>query len=462
MIGNGNTEELISELRAPESADIPPLEIPEEVVEVVAPLWKIWHTDPASHVLLAIVIALLAGKIGGEVARRLRGPEITGELLMGMFLGNVWLFSGWRFFDFFREMHFLELLGDFGAITLLLTVGLHTDLKALLRVGLSSFLVAVGGVFAPGGLGFLVGHFMLPEAPMETKLFLAITLCATSVAIKLRVLDELQMLGTVEGRIILGAAIVDDVIVLMLLGMISGIALSGKISFIGLIITGSISLLFLFAVGITSLRYNLIFGDFVTRKLPESIKIAVVVVICLGLAFLAESIGLHTIVGAFGAGLLLQNVRLRDSEDKEYNIDWFVKVAYWILVPILFVRVGAQVELESFFDLKIVLVGLAITGAAILGKLFCSVCVAERGVNRLAIGIAMIPRLEVTLVIAAVGKSLEVLSDALFSSVVVMVVLTALVSPPFLKMVLLRQKRKQPVLPRDLIPIKEETSSRRL
>ena len=437
----GNPEELISGLRAPEMVDVP-LETPGQVVEIVRPLWKIWHTDPANHILLAIAIILLAGKIGEEVARRLGGPGVTGELLMGIFLGNVWLFSGWRFFDFLREMEFLKVLGDFGAIVILLTVGLHTDLRAMLRVGLSSFLVAVGGVFAPAGLGFLVGYFMLPESPLETKLFLAITLCATSVAIKLRVLDELNMLDTTEGRIIIGAAIVDDVITLLLLGMVSGIAISGKVSFVSLGITGGISLAFLFTVGILSLKFNWAFGDFVTRKLPEGLKIAIVAVTCLVLAFLAESIGLHIIVGAFGAGLLLQNVKLRDSEGKEHNIDWLVRVAYWILVPILFVRVGAQAEIESFFNLEIVFVGLAITGAAILGKMFCSVCVVERGVNRLAIGIAMIPRLEVALIIAAIGKSLGVLSDALFSSVVVMVVITALVSPPLLKMVLLRQKRK--------------------
>lgn len=437
----GDAGELIGDLRVPETVDVP-LEVPGQVVEVVKPLWKIWHTDPANHILLAIAIILLAGKLGEEVARRLGGPGVTGELLMGMFLGNVWLFSGWRFFDFLREMEFLKVLGDFGAIVLLLTVGLHTDIRAMLRVGLSSFLVAAGGVFAPAGLGFLVGYFMLPESPLETKLFLAITLCATSVAIKLRVLDELKMLDTTEARIIIGAAIVDDVITLLLLGMVSGIAISGKVSFVSLSITGGMSLLFLFAVGILSLKFNWAFGNFVTRRLPENLKIAIVAVICLCLAFLAESIGLHTIIGAFGAGLLLQNIKLRDSEGKEHDINWFVRIAYWILVPILFVRVGAQVEIESFFNLKVVLMGLAITGAAILGKMFCSVCVVKRGVNRLAIGIAMIPRLEVTLIIAAIGKGLGVLSDALFSSIVVMVVITALVSPPLLKMVLLRQKKR--------------------
>jgi Kef-type K+ transport system membrane component KefB len=306
----------------------------------------------------------------------------------------------------------------------------------------------LGGVFAPAGLGFLVGYFMLPESPLETKLFLAITLCATSAAIKLRVLYELKMLDSTEGRIIIGAAIVDDVITLMLLGMVSGIALTGKVSLVGLGITGGISLLFLFAIGITSLKFNWAFGDFVTRRFPEGLKIALVAVVCLVLAFLSESLGLRTIVGAFGAGLLLQNIKLMDSDGKEHNMEWFVRIAYWILVPILFVRVGAQVEIESFFNMRIVLVGLAIAGAAILGKLFCSVCVAERGMgwwSRLAIGIAMVPRLEVTLIIATIGKSLGVLSDALFSSIVVMVVITALVSPPFLKMTLLKRQSPQTV-----------------
>lgn len=438
----GNAGELIGGLKAPETADIP-LEIPGQIVEVVKPLWKICHADPANHFLLAIAIVLLAAKLGEVAARRLGDPGITGELLVGVLLGNVWLFSGWRFFDFLREMHFLEILGELGAVVLLLMIGLHTDLRAMLKTGLSSFLVATGGALAPAGLGFLVAHFMLPGITLPAKLFLAVALCATSMAVKVRVLAELKMVNTVEGRIIIGAALVDDIIALMLLGVASGIALSGTISYIGLGITGGISILFLFVVAILSLKFHQAFGNFVTKRVPQSLRLGIVAAICLGLAFLAEFIGLHAIIGAFGAGLLLQKVKLEDLAGNECGLDWFVNVAYVVLVPIFFVLVGSKVSLESFFNLHAVLVGLAISGAAILGKMFCSVCVVERGVNRLAIGVAMIPRLEMGLVVATVGKSIGVLDDFLYSSIIVMVVITSIGGPNFLRMVLLMNQEKQ-------------------
>src|SRR3989338_1644630 len=385
----------------------------------------------STNILFAIAIILATAKIVEIVAKKLGDPGITGELIMGIFLGNFWLLSGGEFFDFLREMDILRLFAELGAIVLLVKVGLHTDLRALMRVGISSFLVAVGGIFAT-----LV---LLPEAPIATKLFLAVSLCATSMAVKLRVLDELKMLETTEGRIIIGAAMADDVITLMLLGVVSGIAVKGEV-YQGLVVTLIVSVLFFLVVGAVGLKYNLLFGDFVTKKLAESLKIPVIIIVCLGLALLAESVGLNTVLGAFVAGLLLQKVRLRDFEYKEQGLEWFVGVAGWTLIPIFFVKVGAEVHIESFFNLKIVLVGLGITVAAVLGKLFCSVCVVEKGVNRLAIGVAMIPRLEVGLITATIGKNMGVLNDALYSSIVVMVVLTSLASPYLLKALLLRRK----------------------
>jgi len=228
----------------------------------------------STNILFAIAIILATAKIGEIVAKKLGDPGITGELIMGIFLGNFWLLSGGEFFDFLREMDILRLFAELGAIVLLVKVGLHTDLRALMRVGISSFLVAVGGVIAPLVLGFLVGLVLLPEAPIATKLFLAVSLCATSMAVKLRVLDELKMLETTEGRIIIGAAMADDVITLMLLGVVSGIAVKGEV-YQGLVVTLIVSVLFFLVVGAVGLKYNLLFGDFVTKKLAESLKIPV-------------------------------------------------------------------------------------------------------------------------------------------------------------------------------------------
>lgn len=455
IVKEGDTKPLVSEV--PEQAATPP-EPPAEAVEVTGPAWDIWHTDPAENILLGTVIALTAAKFGGEVARMLKLPSVVGKIIIGMILGNIFFLTGWDFFNFLRVMPFLKHLSELGALTLLLTVGLHTDLRAVLRVGLSSFLVALGGLVAPAGLGFLVGHFLLPEAPLNTKLLLSIILCASSMGVIFKVLDELGLLHSIEGRIITGAVILDDIVALLAFGVACGIITSGKIPLSGVIITVGIISLFVSAIVITSLRYSEVLGDFVTRKVPEGLKFAIAAILCLFLAFLAESIGMHTIIGAFGAGLLLRHMRLKESDGKEYSIEWLTRPAYMLLVPIFFVRAGAQVRWESFLDIDTVFLGLAITGASVLGKLFCSLCVVERGINRLALGIAMVPKLEVTLIMASVGRGLGVLDDSIFSAFIVVILLSSTISPPLLKMVLSR--RKGLVLERSSVPYEGEVITR--
>lgn len=423
------------------------MEFPAVGLEDVEMGPRLWHTDPANSVLLAIVIVVVAAKAGEEAARRLGFPQVVGELIMGIILGNMLLFSGWDFFNFLHEMAFLKILAEIGVIVLLLMVGINTDLRAMLRVGLSAFLVAFGGILMPATLGFLLSYLLLPDASLNTRLFLAVSLCATSVAIKLKVFHELGRLQSTEAKIVIGAAVIDDVLVLLVLAAITGIAMTGQFSPGGVAATAAIAIAFLMALGALSLFYGEAFGDFVTRKCPEGIKIFIIVIICIGLAYLAESIGLATIVGAFSAGLFLRHVRAKSLMGKERSMEELVQPTYTILVPIFFVLVGAQVSLESFLDVKAVILGLSITGVAIVGKLFCSVCVVEKGVNRLAIGIAMIPRLEVALIVASIGKAIGVLDDTLYSAIIVMVAITAVMSPPLLKLVLTRSKKHAPKKP---------------
>ncbi len=442
-----------------EGETVEALEVPAAGLEDVEAGPGLWHTDPADSVLLAIVIVVAAAKAGEEAARRLGFPQVVGELVMGIILGNIFLFTGWNFFNFLHEMPFLKILSEIGVIVLLLMVGVHTDLKAMLRVGLSAFLVAFGGILAPAGLAYFISYVFLPDASIHTRLFLAASLCATSVAIKLKVFHELGRLQTTEARIVIGAAVIDDILVLLILAAISGIAITGQFSPAGVAVTGGAAVAFLLALGVVSLRYGEVFGDFVTRKCPEGIKIFIIVVVCLGLAFLAEFIGLATIVGAFSAGLFLRHVKAKSLMGKERSMEELILPAYVVIVPIFFVFVGAQVRLDSFMNIDAVVLGLSITVAAIVGKLFCSVCVVEKGVNRLAIGIAMIPRLEVALIIASVGKGLGVLGDTLFSAIIVMVAITAIMSPPLLKLVLTRSKEFVPKRP--LVPYRLSDESRR-
>ncbi len=396
----------------------------------------IWHSAPVTDFLLAILILIAAGEIGRNLARVLRVPIVLGELLMGILLGNVYFFSGWGFFEILHTTPTIRIPADFGAIILLMSIGLHTDIDRLLRAGPTLFLVAVGGVIAPGCLGYLVGYFLLPDAPFYTHLFLATTLCATSIAIPVRVFEEMGKLQSNEARVIIGAAIIDEVLGLIILGVVSGMILAGGVAATSLAITGTMAVGFVGVVVAISLKFSRAFGDVVTRRFPESMKVFLVVVICLLLAYLAESIGLATIIGSFGAGLFLRHVRLRDPDGDEHGLEEIVRPAYMIFVPIFFVFVGTQVGLESIMNWHAALIGICITAAAMLGKLFTSVCVVEKGINRLAIGIGMMPRNVVTLTMADIGIEMGVLSEELFSAIIMMVAIAALVGPLLLKLVL--------------------------
>lgn len=400
----------------------------------------LWHTDPAESVLLAIVIIVAAAKVGEMAARRLGLPQVLGELVMGMILGNVYFFSGWDFFNFLREMSFMKILSEIGIIVLLLMVGVHMDLRAMLRVGPAAFLIAFVGILAPGGLGYLAGHFLLPDEPLIARLFLAASLCGTSIAINLRVFHELNRLQSIEARVAIGAAVVIDIAALLILVAISGIAMTGQFSPKSVAVTGASAVAFLGGLGMVSLWFGEGFGDFVTRRCPEGIKVFIVAVVCLGLAFFAEFIGLATIVGALVAGLLLKHIKVKSLIGKDRSMEELIQPTYMILVPIFFVLVGARVRLDSFMDADAALLGLSVIGAAILGRLICTACVIKRGVNRLAVAVSIIPRGEVALVIGTVGKGMEVLSDTMFSAIVMVVAVTVLSGPPLLKLILTRSK----------------------
>ncbi|MCK6468395.1 MAG: cation:proton antiporter [Candidatus Brocadia sinica] len=441
----GGSDALIEEAKEPEkeiSLPEPPAETEKEA-EDSKPTWDIWHHDPTHGVILAVAITLIAAKIAEWIARMLRLPAVVGILIIGMLLGNVFTFTGWDFFHFLRTMPFLKMVSYFGTLLLLFTAGLHTDIRALLRVGVSSFLVALGGIIVPAWLGLMVGHFLLPDASTGTKLLVAIVLCNTGMGLLMAVLSELKIINTPEGRILTGAAVITEIIVILTFGLISGFVVRGGTSVPHILVTIGIAISFLAIILVIILRYGEGFGNFLTKKATEGLNIPIVVISALLLAFMSGSIGLHTVIGAFVAGLLLRNVKLKDSPDREYGaVERIIRPYYTILVPILFVRVGAQVELESFLNLNAVLLGIAITGAAIIGKMFCSVCPIERGTNRIIIGIGMAMKLEGTLILSGIGRDMGILDDVVFSSIIMVIVFTSVLCPSFLKASLVRHKRR--------------------
>ncbi|MDN3515744.1 MAG: cation:proton antiporter [Candidatus Brocadia sp.] len=405
--------------------------------------WDIWHTNPALSIIMAVAITLIAATIGGWLASIMTLPKVVGNLIMGIILGNFFFLTGSEFFDFLRAMPFLKMISYFGTLLLLLTAGLHTDIRALLKVGASSFLVSLGGILAPAGLGLIVGYFLLSDAAFSSKLLLAIIICNTSTGLLFAILSELKIMDTLEGRIIIGATLLTEIIVILTFGIVSGIATKNEVSVMNILVTAGIAFSFLAVVLIIVIKYGERFGNFLTSKVAEGLKISIVIILSLMFAFISGSIGLHGVIGAFAAGLLLRNVKFKDSDDKEYsNVERIIQPYYMILVPILFVRVGAQVELESILNKDAVLLGLAITSAAVIGKLFCSICPIGKGINRMAIGIGMAMKLEGTLILSGIARDMGILNDVVFSSIIMVIVSTSVLCPSLLKASLVRHKRR--------------------
>ena len=440
-----SSEVLNKDANEPEKGTSSP-ELPAVIVkeaEDPKSTWAIWHTNPTLSIILAVAITLIAAKIGGWLASIVKLPEVVGNLITGIILGNFFFLTGNEFFDFLRTMPFLKMISYFGTLLLLLTAGLHTDLRALLRVSASSFLVSLSGIIASAGLGLMVGYFLLPDDSFSSKLLLAIIICNTSTGLLFAILNELKAMNAPEGRIITGATILTEIIVILTFGITSGIATKGEVSVMNVLVTAGIAFSFLAVVLIIVLRYGERFGNFLTSRVAEGLKISIVIILSLLFAFVSGSIGLHSIIGAFAAGLLLRNVKIKGSGDKEYiNVERIIRPYYMILVPILFVRVGAQVDLKSILNMDTVLLGLAITGAAVIGKLFCSVCPIEKGINRMAIGIGMTMILEGALILSGIGRDMGILNDVVFSSIVMVVVFTSITCPSLLKVSLVRQKRR--------------------
>lgn len=441
----GSADVLIKETKEPgEKTSSPePSTKTEKEAEDLKPAWEIWHTNPTLSVLIAVAITLVAAKTGGWLASLVALPEVVGQLILGIILGNFFFVTGSEFFNFLTTMPFLKMISYFGTLLLLLTAGLHTDIRALLRVGASSFLVSLGGIIAPAGLGLIVGHYLLSDSAFSSKLLLAIIICNTSTGLLFAILTELKAMNTIEGRIITGATLLTEIIVILTFGIASGIATKGEVSVANLLVTAGIAFSFLVVVLIIVLKYGERFGNFLTSRAAEGLKISIVITISLLFAFISGSIGLHGVIGAFAAGLLLRNVKFKDSDDKEYStVERVIRPYYMVLVPILFVRVGAQVDLKSILNMEAALLGLAITGAAVVGKLFCSICPIGKGINRLAIGIGMTMKLEGTLILSGIGSDMGMLNDAVFSSIIMVIVLTSIACPSFLKASLVRHKRR--------------------
>lgn len=396
------------------------------------------HSDPIAATVLALAVVLVAAKLGGHLASLVQQPPVLGELLAGVILGNL----GLTYLEHMKEDPAIDTLSRLGVILLLFQVGLESTIDQMMRVGLSSLLVATLGVIGPMALGWGVGAWLLPDAGLYAHAFLGATLAATSVGITARVLKDLGKSDTDEARIILGAAVIDDVQGLVLLAVVTGIIAAADRG--GVLSYGAIALVVLkasaFLVGalVLGMRVSPHLFSLASRLQASGVLLAVGLGFCFVLAWLADAIGLAPIVGAFAAGLVLEHLHYRDFVDRgEHSLEHLVEPIASFLVPVFFVVMGLRTDLRVFLDPSVLGLAAALTVAAIVGKQICSAGVLAQGLDRLSIGIGMIPRGEVGLIFANMGLSLSIggvpiVSPAMFSAVVVMVIATTVITPPAL------------------------------
>ena len=431
-----------------------------------APVWAA-GSDVVGINLLWLALILMSARLFAPLAQRLGFPAVLGELLLGVLLGNLSLL-GFHYFDAVARDPIVAFLAELGVIVLLLQIGLETRLAELVKVGGRAALVGGFGIAVPFLLGaFVVGPWLMPGLERNTYLFLGATLAATSVGITGRVFRDLGKLNTPAARIVLGAAVIDDVLGLVILAVVSSLVQVGQVSVADVAWIIGKSVLFLGG----SIWLGRLVAPHSSRWLARldagpSMLFAQVLATGLFLAWLAHAAGLAPIIGAFAAGLLFEPVFLKDFETPRivqeiepllrdpaaaglkdrllpilskhtgHQHEHMIESIGYFFVPVFFVLTGMQVDLQTLADPAVVAVALGITAAAVAGKLAAGLFAGDAG--KWIVGWGMVPRGEVGLIFAMVGKQLGVMSEAMFSVIVIMVILTTLITPPVLTWLLRR------------------------
>lgn len=378
-------------------------------------------TADTTGLLLTLFIMLVAAKLMAELFERLRQPAVAGEILAGVIIGPSLL--GWA-----APSEITNLLAEIGVIFLLFTVGLETKPAAIFKVGKQAAVVAVLGVVAP-----LLGGWLLMKVWGGTgieALFVGTAMVATSVGITARVLSGMGLLDAPTARIILGAAVIDDILGLLVLAIVSSLA-AGTVNYVEIITTAVL------AIGFTAV-IALVGAPVVTRLAPRVERLRggqgifiFGLALCLGLSVAAAYIGVAAIIGAFLAGMALAEA----AEDNPRMHSQMSGVTEF-LVPFFLVNIGMQLRLDVFRSSSVIILCLLVTLVAIMTKLLgCGLGASNLGLRRAAqVGMGMVPRGEVGIIVAQIGLSLAVIGAELYGVVLFMAVATTVIAPPFLKM----------------------------
>jgi Kef-type K+ transport system membrane component KefB len=410
-------------------------------------------------VMLSLVVVYLASKIGGELSNRLGFPPVLGELVGGVLVGvsalHLLVFPDTGVDGssslvmqillstdgltpeavnptFKATGEVISILSDLGVIILLFEIGLESNLNELMKVGIQAILVAVVGVTVPFVVG-TAGAMLIFGVPAIPAIFAGAALTATSIGITSKVLSELNQLTSKEGQIILGAAIADDIIGIVILAVVASLAKTGQVDVGNVVYLIISSVAFIGGTILLGKLINAVFIALSDRLKTRGALVVPAVIFALILSYIGAAIHLEAILGAFAAGLLL------DETEERQELEELIKPVADLVVPIFFVAVGARTDMGvlnpavsanreglviAIFLITVAIVGKVVTGLAVFG---------QPGINRLAIGVGMIPRGEVGLVFAGVGTASGIISDALNAAIIMMVILTTFLAPPLLR-----------------------------
>lgn len=404
------------------------------------------HDLSIPNLLLALAVILVAAKLLGELAERFGQPAVLGELVAGVLLGSSVLgvvpTAG-------PAAEVVHVLAELGVLLLLFEIGLETDLREMFRVGTASLSVAAVGVALPFLLGFVYWAYV-PHAASggaadltTTAIFVGATLTATSVGITARVLSDLKQMQTAEAKIIIGAAVIDDILGLVILTVVSGMAAGASVSAMGI--------LRVLAVAVGFLVIAVLAGRFVAPRLFDLVvqmRVRYVLLVfafafALGLSATAAIVGSALIIGAFAAGIILSGINQFDTIERE------IKPVASIFTPIFFVSVGASVNLGLLDPGRPGAAGLlgvaaVLTVLAIVGKLAAGWAAPWARFRRIVVGVGMVPRGEVGLIFADIGRRTGILNEAVFGAILLMVMATTFVAPPGLKLLFGRSSERNP------------------
>jgi Na+:H+ antiporter len=393
------------------------------------------HQLSIPYLFLSLAAVLVAAKLLGELAERIGQPAVLGELLAGILLGSSVLGvvpSHGPGADVFH------LLAELGVVLLLFEIGLETDLRELFRVGPASLSVATVGVILPFALGFAYWAFAPHAARGGTTdlataaIFVGATLTATSVGITARVLSDLGQMHTIEAKIIIGAAVIDDVLGLVILSLVSGLASGAAPGPWGVVRTLGVAVGFLVIAVLVGRYVAPRLFDLVVRMRVRYVLLVFAVAFLLALSALAAMAGSALIIGSFAAGLILSGINQFDTIESE------VRPVASIFAPIFFVSVGSAVNLRLLDPTQsgaagTLAVAATLTLLAIVGKLAAGWAAPWVRFRRLVVGVGMVPRGEVGLIFAELGRRAGILNEAVFGAILLMVMATTFVAPPGLK-----------------------------